>query len=90
MASAKQSDTGILPAGHWGATDKTYGDHTVSDGEDSTTTSLASSIFDYRTLHGRTYHSDRGEATQYWWVLPVGGELCGVFTPKTKWEQGCK
>ncbi|KAF4998602.1 hypothetical protein FGRMN_2928 [Fusarium graminum] len=29
------------------------------------THSLSSSIFEYRTLHGRTYHSDRGN-TQYW------------------------
>ncbi|KAM0193772.1 hypothetical protein ACHAPI_007423 [Fusarium lateritium] len=30
------------------------------------TYSLNSSIFEYRTLHGRTYHSDRGTA-QYWY-----------------------
>ncbi|EFX04900.1 methyltransferase type 12 [Grosmannia clavigera kw1407] len=31
----------------------------------SSTESLASSIIQYRTLHGRTYHSERGNA-QYW------------------------
>ncbi|KAM5377879.1 hypothetical protein ACJZ2D_004783 [Fusarium nematophilum] len=35
-----------------------------SNAADSTM-SLSSSVFDYRTLHGRTYHSDRGNA-HYW------------------------
>ena len=29
---------------------------------------MASSILKYRTILGRTYHGERGNA-QYWWVL---------------------
>ncbi|KAG8361666.1 hypothetical protein FVEN_g994 [Fusarium venenatum] len=36
----------------------------VSDG-DSTLASITSSILQYRTIHGRTYHSEQGNA-QYW------------------------
>ncbi|KAK5651338.1 hypothetical protein OQA88_12571 [Cercophora sp. LCS_1] len=56
------SNTGILPAEHW-ATHEGY--HSGPDSE-SATTSLAESVYNYRTLHGRTYHSDRGEDQQYW------------------------
>lgn len=31
----------------------------------SSTASLSSSILQYRTIHGRTYHSDQGNA-EYW------------------------
>ncbi|RBR26848.1 uncharacterized protein FIESC28_00429 [Fusarium coffeatum] len=34
-------------------------------GADSTTASITSSILQYRTIHGRTYHSEQGDA-QYW------------------------
>ncbi|KAF4442964.1 hypothetical protein F53441_11608 [Fusarium austroafricanum] len=53
-------------------TDEGFDDHDDSDLDSAlgsnladSTYSLSSSIFDYRTLHGRTYHSDRGTA-QYW------------------------
>lgn len=36
-----------------------------SDAE-SLTTSIASSIFNYRTLHGRTYHSESVTDNEYW------------------------
>lgn len=52
-------DTSILPAHHWqqaGPDDECEIDSTAS---------LTSSIYDYRTLHGRTFHSEQGE-TQYW------------------------
>lgn len=32
---------------------------------DSTSASITSSILQYRTIHGRTYHSEQGNA-QYW------------------------
>lgn len=35
----------------------------------SSTDSLTSSILRYRTLNGRTYHSERGNA-QYWYHKP--------------------
>lgn len=30
------------------------------------TTSISDSVLQYRTIHGRTYHSERGNA-QYWY-----------------------
>jgi hypothetical protein len=35
----------------------------------SSTASLATSILEYRTVHGRTYHSDRVTDHQYWYVV---------------------
>jgi hypothetical protein len=35
------------------------------DDNESSTASLASSILKYRTINGRTYHSERGDA-EYW------------------------
>ncbi|KAH7233114.1 S-adenosyl-L-methionine-dependent methyltransferase [Fusarium tricinctum] len=68
-ASRPQTDTGLLPPQHWiqlteedGARDDT--DSTLSDNA-SSTASLTSSILQYRTLHGRSYQSERGNA-HYW------------------------
>ncbi|KAJ3540660.1 hypothetical protein NM208_g4960 [Fusarium decemcellulare] len=54
--------------------DTDEGGHTDSDLDsalgsnlEDSTYSLSSSIFAYRTLHGRTYHSERGTA-QYWYL----------------------
>ncbi|KEZ44971.1 hypothetical protein SAPIO_CDS2352 [Scedosporium apiospermum] len=59
----------ILPPEHWAATvgDTRDEDADSSAGDDlaSSTASIASSILKYRTLHGRTYHSEIGSA-QYW------------------------
>ena len=42
------------------------GDSAVADDDyGNSTASLSSSVLHYRTIHGRTYHSDRGNA-QYW------------------------
>lgn len=40
-------------------------DSAIGEDEADSTASLTSSILNYRTLHGRTYHSERGNA-QYW------------------------
>jgi hypothetical protein len=40
-------------------------DSAVGDDVASSTESISSSILHYRTVHGRTYHSERGNA-QYW------------------------
>ncbi|CAJ0543568.1 Ff.00g038160.m01.CDS01 [Fusarium sp. VM40] len=68
-ASRPQTATGLLPPQHWiqlteedDAPDDT--DSTLSDNA-SSTASLASSILQYRTLHGRSYQSERGN-TNYW------------------------
>ncbi|KAI1440996.1 hypothetical protein F5Y02DRAFT_319472 [Annulohypoxylon stygium] len=59
----------ILPASHWASVphieetddeDSTFGDDSASS-----TASLTASILEYRTVHGRTYHSERGNA-QSW------------------------
>ncbi|SPO04389.1 related to TAM domain methyltransferase [Cephalotrichum gorgonifer] len=57
---------GILPAQHWIDTAEEYG----TDGSDagsviSSTASLTASILEYRKIHGRTYHSEIGNAS-YW------------------------
>jgi len=58
---------GILPPQHWTTPDDEDDDRDSALGEDDadSTASLTSSILNYRTLHGRTYHSERGNA-QYW------------------------
>ncbi|GAB1312634.1 SAM-dependent methylransferase [Madurella fahalii] len=58
-------DTGILPADHWTSLDDVDNDSAVDEDEASSTASLTSSIFRYRSIHGRTFHSERGNA-QYW------------------------
>ncbi|KAM5364364.1 hypothetical protein ACJZ2D_011561 [Fusarium nematophilum] len=40
-------------------------DSSLGSDTESSTASMTSSIMNYRTIHGRTYHSDRGNA-QYW------------------------
>ncbi|KAI1499037.1 S-adenosyl-L-methionine-dependent methyltransferase [Biscogniauxia marginata] len=61
--------TNILPASHWAQAphpndeddiDSAYGDDAASS-----TASLSASILEYRTVHGRTFHSERGNA-QSW------------------------
>ncbi|KAI1160019.1 S-adenosyl-L-methionine-dependent methyltransferase [Nemania serpens] len=73
-ATAEASDagpSGVLPASHWAQVpaedesdfddvDSAYGDDSASS-----TASLSASILEYRTVHGRTYHSERGNA-QSW------------------------
>ncbi|KAK1753953.1 S-adenosyl-L-methionine-dependent methyltransferase [Echria macrotheca] len=62
-------DSGILPPHHW--TSQISGrqdddtDSLLQPSDQDSTRSLNSSIFHYRTIHGRTYHSERGNA-QYW------------------------
>lgn len=61
----KPESAAILPAKTWaGVVDEEDAKSIRSEAE-SSTASLTASIFEYRTLHGRTYHSDRG-GSQYW------------------------
>ena len=60
----------VLPADHWAQfnqddDDNTDADSALGNDVESSTVSISSSILRYRTLHGRTYHSERGDA-QYW------------------------
>ncbi|KAI5857387.1 S-adenosyl-L-methionine-dependent methyltransferase [Durotheca rogersii] len=74
MASAAEPDQQaqvpeVLPASHWAQIPAVYD----SDDEDSayggdnasSTASLSASILEYRTMHGRTFHSELGNA-QSW------------------------
>lgn len=62
-----------------------------SDGA-SSTTSLSSSIFAYRTLQGRTYHSNLGNA-EYWYVrhgtfaLVISRRKLNALTPPSQGSQ---
>ncbi|KAK5655755.1 hypothetical protein OQA88_5292 [Cercophora sp. LCS_1] len=66
---AQPNPDGILPAEHWAQVPQEEED--IGDGDSAlgafsdSTASISSSILQYRTLHGRTYHSERGNA-QYW------------------------
>ncbi|KAK3356515.1 S-adenosyl-L-methionine-dependent methyltransferase [Lasiosphaeria hispida] len=64
MAGA-EPQTDILPAEHWAAQVGDAQDVPDIDTEDESTASLTSSIYKYRTISGRTYHAERGDA-QYW------------------------
>ncbi|KIL90145.1 hypothetical protein FAVG1_06884 [Fusarium avenaceum] len=59
--------TGILPAQHWVEQphDDTDSDSSLGNDSESSTASISSSILHYRTIHGRSYHSEQGNA-QYW------------------------
>ncbi|KAI1810135.1 S-adenosyl-L-methionine-dependent methyltransferase [Poronia punctata] len=61
---------GILPASHWAnqpEEEEEFDDGDSAYGGDaaSSTASLSASILEYRTVHGRTFHSERGNA-QSW------------------------
>ncbi|KAK3948617.1 S-adenosyl-L-methionine-dependent methyltransferase [Pseudoneurospora amorphoporcata] len=70
LSTEAQNAAGILPASHWTAqslpeedpnndTDSTIGSLA------STTASLTSSIYKYRTIQGRTYHGEMGTAESW-------------------------
>ncbi|KAI0547014.1 S-adenosyl-L-methionine-dependent methyltransferase [Xylaria curta] len=62
----------VFPASHWAQVPQVeeedeFDDNDSAYGDDnaSSTASLSASILEYRTVHGRTYHSERGNA-QSW------------------------
>ncbi|KAF7557728.1 hypothetical protein G7Z17_g414 [Cylindrodendrum hubeiense] len=61
------ADEGELqPPQHWERPlDEDENDSTLGDDDASSTASISSSILQYRTINGRTYHSERG-SNQYW------------------------
>ncbi|KAK1831956.1 S-adenosyl-L-methionine-dependent methyltransferase [Podospora conica] len=68
--AARQEDApidGILPGEHWAQAPEDSGhvDSLFEESLRSSTASITSSILDYRTVEGRTYHSERGNAL-YW------------------------
>lgn len=62
--------TGALTGGHWLEQelpeDDTDGDSAVGSDAESSTASISSSIYAYRTINGRTYHSDSVTNGEYW------------------------
>ncbi|RSL87659.1 hypothetical protein CEP52_015466 [Fusarium oligoseptatum] len=63
-------DGDILPPEHWAEIAQkepgnTDGDSILDADNNSSTASVTSSILEYRTIHGRTYNSEQGNA-QYW------------------------
>ncbi|KAM0330142.1 hypothetical protein ACHAQA_004315 [Verticillium albo-atrum] len=60
-----EDEAAILPGQHWANLQaENDGSSLLGDDEDSTA-SLRTSILQYRTVAGRTYHGDVGEA-EYW------------------------
>ncbi|KAG8167319.1 hypothetical protein KVR01_003008 [Diaporthe batatas] len=68
---AAVEETGLLPPTHWtelaGQQDLDEDNDSAFGDTASSTDSITSSILEYRTIHGRTYHSDNvGLNAQYW------------------------
>ncbi|MBE3049987.1 hypothetical protein IMZ48_47300 [Candidatus Bathyarchaeota archaeon] len=56
--------SGLLPENYWTDAPQTDDDDGLEDNA-SSTASISSSVLQYRTINGRTYHSTRGNA-EYW------------------------
>ncbi|CCC14086.1 hypothetical protein SMACR_08397 [Sordaria macrospora] len=72
LTTEQAEAAGLLPASHWQQqADALEEEDTVDDGASSigsiasTTASLSSTIYDYRTVHKRTYHGDVGNAESW-------------------------
>ncbi|KAK1781459.1 S-adenosyl-L-methionine-dependent methyltransferase [Copromyces sp. CBS 386.78] len=68
---AAETTTGFLPGSHWAEQglpeeEENDGDSTLGSDIESSTASISSSILNYRTLNGRTYHSDSVTDGEYW------------------------
>ncbi|CCC14944.1 unnamed protein product [Sordaria macrospora k-hell] len=60
---------GLLPGAHWGQQVQEMdedNDSTLGSDTESSTASISSSILHYRSVLGRTYHSDSVTDTEYW------------------------
>ncbi|TPX08636.1 uncharacterized protein E0L32_009825 [Thyridium curvatum] len=86
--AAQAGEGELQPPQHWSEQPlEDDGDSALGDDAASSTASIASSILEYRTVNGRTYHSDRG-SHQYWGAnddrqnetLDIHGERHHVFT----------
>ncbi|KAK3399765.1 S-adenosyl-L-methionine-dependent methyltransferase [Sordaria brevicollis] len=71
ISNEEQTEIGILPASHWqqqsAETEEEFDDDSASSigSVASSTASLSDSIFEYRKIHGRTYHRDIGTAESW-------------------------
>ncbi|RGP69230.1 mrna 3 -end-processing yth1 [Fusarium longipes] len=75
-AEHSNTETGLLPPQHWAQLSEDIDGHDDTDStipdNASSTASLTSSILKYRTVHGRLYHSERGN-TDYWGPIDETG-----------------
>ena len=71
LSNEEQTAVGILPPSHWQqqqqATEEDPNDDSASSIGSvlSSTASLSESIFEYRNIHGRTYHGELGNAESW-------------------------
>ncbi|KAK3400626.1 S-adenosyl-L-methionine-dependent methyltransferase [Sordaria brevicollis] len=70
-ANGHSEPSNVLAGAHWVETDlpgedDTDADSTLGSDAESSTASLSSSILHYRTINGRTYHSDTVTDGEYW------------------------
>ncbi|CCC05686.1 hypothetical protein SMACR_09804 [Sordaria macrospora] len=67
-ASSTPQTEGLLPGAHWGHRQlpDNNTDSTLGSDVESSTASISSSILKYRTIEGRTYHSDSVTDGEYW------------------------
>ncbi|KAI1647030.1 S-adenosyl-L-methionine-dependent methyltransferase [Daldinia loculata] len=66
--TSQTSNPHILPASHWAQlppVNVREDDDSAFEDAASSTASLTASILEYRTVHGRTYHSERGNALSW-------------------------
>ncbi|KAK1775505.1 S-adenosyl-L-methionine-dependent methyltransferase [Copromyces sp. CBS 386.78] len=68
---AAERTTGFLPGSHWAEQglpeeEENDGDSIIGSDVESSTASISSSILKYRTMNGRTYHSDSVTDGEYW------------------------
>ncbi|KAK3400623.1 S-adenosyl-L-methionine-dependent methyltransferase [Sordaria brevicollis] len=66
-AAQADAPTDLLSASHWGELELPEDDDsTLGSDAESSTASISSSIMHYRTISGRTYHSDSVSDSEYW------------------------
>ncbi|CCC12764.1 hypothetical protein SMAC4_09545 [Sordaria macrospora] len=80
-ADDSSEPVGLLSGSHWGEQDvDDDNDSTLGSDVESSTASISSSILQYRTLHGRTFHSDSVTDGEYWGPNDAkANELLDIF-----------
>ncbi|KAJ4244349.1 hypothetical protein NW762_014476 [Fusarium torreyae] len=88
VAETAETAEGFHSAQHWATLtaedvpQEDDADSAVGDDVASSTESISSSILHYRTIHGRTYHSERGNA-QYWYGNRSRAGLLELISDRT-------
>ncbi|KAA8633977.1 hypothetical protein SMACR_09544 [Sordaria macrospora] len=74
VADEPSEPIGLLAGSHWAEQVRRElpladdADPTLGSDAESSTASISSSIMRYRTIRGRTYHSDAATDQEYWYV----------------------